>query len=282
MKKKAFIFGADMLGKILLPRIESEYDVIGFLDNGHKKIAGGGVKFNYPIYNPDKCLEMDFDTVIIATVSGLEAVTAQLLSMGVKPSKIVKDMVTLHIRSRICFLEDLGVLFKQRDIHGCVAEGGVFRGDFAKEINRVFYNSRLFLFDTFEGFSDKDTKHEKDYSFSEYGAGHFSATSEELVIGKLPYPENCVICKGYFPETTKGLPDESFCFVNLDFDLYQPILAGLEYFIPRMVPGGVILIHDYYGEMFKGVKQAIEDYEKRNHKLSLFPIGDMISVGIMC
>jgi O-methyltransferase len=33
--------------------------------------------------------------------------------------------------------------------------------------------------------------------------------------------------------------------VLLDADLFAPIKAGLELFWPRLVPGGLILVHDY-------------------------------------
>ena len=97
----------------------------------------------------------------------------------------------------------------------------------------------------------------------------------------MPHPERCVIRKGYFPETADGV-DDIFCFVNLDFDLYQPILAGLKFFIPRMVTGGFILIDDYFAEGYKGVKQAVKDYENIYGKIHLFPIGDGNSICILC
>jgi len=76
--------------------------------------------------------------------------------------------------------------------------------------------------------------------------------------------------------------EETYCFVNIDFDLYQPILAGLEYFYPRMVKGGIIVVHDYFSETYKGVKQAINEFGKKDDGIKLFPIGDGISVGIYC
>ena len=76
--------------------------------------------------------------------------------------------------------------------------------------------------------------------------------------------------------------EESYCFVNLDFDLYQPTLAGLEYFYPRMVKSGIILVHDYFSRVYKGVKQAIFEFDKKENGIKLFPVGDGISVGIYC
>lgn len=97
----------------------------------------------------------------------------------------------------------------------------------------------------------------------------------------MSFPENCVIRKGYFPETAEGI-EENFVFVNLDMDLYKPTYEGLVYFYPRMVEEGIILIHDYFSETYPNVKLAVEDYEK-NYAVQLkkMPIGDGYSIAIV-
>lgn len=97
----------------------------------------------------------------------------------------------------------------------------------------------------------------------------------------MEHPDKCEIRKGYFPETTEGIEDKFF-FVNLDLDLYQPTLSGLEWFEERMMKGGIILIHDYFAENFTGVKQAVDEYMAQTNKsdLRLMPIGDGISIAI--
>lgn len=42
-------------------------------------------------------------------------------------------------------------------------------------------------------------------------------------MSKMTYPNNAKIHKGCFPETAREIED-TFIFVNLDFDLYQPII----------------------------------------------------------
>jgi O-methyltransferase len=93
---------------------------------------------------------------------------------------------------------------------------------------------------------------------------------------------NVVIRRGIFPNTAKDI-DDSFIFVRLDLDLYQPTLEGLKFFYPRMCRGGVILVHDYYTESYAGVKQAVIDFwgsdgVKHLHKL---PAGDLMSLAIV-
>ena len=95
------------------------------------------------------------------------------------------------------------------------------------------------------------------------------------------HPEQCIIKKGYFPETAIGVEDK-FVFVMLDMDLYQPMLAGLEFFYDKMVPGGVMLLHDYFHEELPGVKCAVEEYERRvGEKLCKIPIGDGCSIAVV-
>jgi O-methyltransferase len=50
-----------------------------------------------------------------------------------------------------------------------------------------------------------------------------------------------------------------FSLVNLDADLYLPTKAGLEFFYPRLSPGGIIIIHDY-NYKWPGIKKAADDF----------------------
>ena len=274
-----YVFGSGSTGKFILHLVEEQYKVIGFIDNNHKR--WGMAVEGYEIYSPEKLKTSGFDGVVIASLPGLNEITKQLLELGIPKEKIIKDFIETSVKSRIVFLDKLGELFMEQALGGSVAECGVFQGEFAYEINRVFPNKKLYLFDTFTGFDKRDIAIEKINDFSEYGESHLSTTVEELVLKKLPYAEKAIICKGYFPETTAKIEDE-FCFVNLDFDLYQPTLAGLEYFYPKMVSGGIILVHDYFSEGYKGVKAAVNKFVQKNNGIRLFPIGDGLSIAIYC
>jgi O-methyltransferase len=160
-----------------------------------------------------------------------------------------------------------------RKINGNVAELGVYRGDFAKNINRAFPDRKLYLFDTFKGFVESDVKMEKDRGYSASKAGYFSSTSVELVMSKMAYAENCIIKKGYFPETARDV-DERFAFVSIDCDLFEPILSGLEYFYPRLEKGGYIFVHEYNYSRFSGANEAINQYIEKNRNICYFPLTD--------
>jgi O-methyltransferase len=90
-----------------------------------------------------------------------------------------------------------------KNIMGSIAELGVYQGDFAKIINIAFPDRKLYLLDTFEGFDERDVKIEKENGFS-MGNQDFSETNVELVLSKMKHKENCIIKKGYFPESIDG------------------------------------------------------------------------------
>ena len=97
---------------------------------------------------------------------------------------------------------------------------------------------------------------------------------------RLPNSEQAIICKGYFPETTKGI-EENYVFVSLDADLYMPTLEGLKWFMPRMVKGGVIMLHDFGNQRFAGVAKAVEEYEREYGRLSIILLSDLHGTAVI-
>lgn len=245
--------------------------------------TGEKTKEGLPIIgNADALKGVLYDEIIIASPTNLPTMRDQLLTAGVDPLRINVSYIETQVNARINFLRDFASMMVQHSAGCAVAEGGVFQGEFAKEINNCFPGLTLHLFDTFEGFDQRDIEVETAHNFSREKAGHFNITNEALVRGKLPYPERAVFHKGYFPESAQGLTEDSFIFVNLDFDLYNPALEGLRLFYPRMVQYGVILVDDYFLPGYLGIPKAISDFEKELGKpLIKLPIGDHCGIAIV-
>lgn len=165
---------------------------------------------------------------------------------------------------RVASLELASREIYDRNIQGAVAEAGVYQGLFSAWINRFFKDRKLYLFDSFEGLVAEDVKMDKANGYTGVNAGRYGDTSIDLVLGRMPFANNCVIRKGYFPDTTEGINDR-FCFVSLDMDLYQPIKAGLEYFFPRLSSGGYIFVHDCnIGDArYRGPRAALLEFVER-------------------
>jgi len=144
-------------------------------------------------------------------------------------------------------------------LKGSIAEVGVYKGGTAKLLAKSFKDKTFHLFDTFSGMP------EANQSLDIHKKGDFSDTSLEDVKFFLRDCDYITFHKGLFPETTKPVEEELFCFVYVDVDIYQSVKDCLEFFYSRMVPGGVILFDDYEVRDCSGVKKAINEFfDNRN------------------
>ncbi|MDP4275995.1 MAG: TylF/MycF/NovP-related O-methyltransferase [Bacteroidota bacterium] len=164
------------------------------------------------------------------------------------------------------------------NVSGSTAELGVYKGDFSRQINYLFSKRKIYLFDTFEGFDAKDIQLDQENKFS-IGSQDFSDTCVDFVMKNMPHPDNCIIKKGFFPETAFGISD-SFCFVSIDADLFAPIYEGLSFFYPLLEKGGYIFVHDFNNNDYKGAKQAVLKFCKENN-ITYVPIPDVAGTVII-
>ena len=140
----------------------------------------------------------------------------------------------------------------QSSLEGDMAEVGVYQGCSAKMISTASGGVPLHLFDTFTGLPDPDAdEHDR------MRAGHYAASLD----GVRQYLTGCPEVSyypGLFPDTAGPASDHRFSFVHLDVDLKSSTRACLEFFYPRMVPGGVLLTHDY--SYLDGVREAFAEF----------------------
>ena len=156
-------------------------------------------------------------------------------------------------------------------IPGALAELGVYRGGTSAMMNGWSPNRVLYLMDTFEGFDQRDLDVEKDQGYSS-GAIEFEETSVERVLSIMPHRQQCKVVKGFFPESAADVSDV-FAFVMIDVDLFQPIYEGLNWFWPKMVPGGVIMVHDFGTQKFKGAREAVRRFSEEQY-VPYLPLAD--------
>lgn len=240
--KTVMIFGAGMAGRAIARLLGVEYELLGFLDN---LAVGEG------IYRPEKVLELNPECVILGALDSDRPLEmwAQLMGMGYK-GNIIRPNALNIFDPRTATMR----LLAMNAPKGEVAELGVFRGNFAYAISKAFPGRPLHLFDTFEGFDERDMEQEEE----EHGHHEdFADTSAEGVQKRIPA---AVIHKGWFPDTFRGCEELRFAFVSLDADLYAPTRSGLELFWPRLNRGGSIMVHDYVSTQFPEVKRAVDEF----------------------
>lgn len=192
---------------------------------------------------------------------------AQLAGSALPERDLSNDYVRLATLELLCR--------RLADIPGAAAELGVYRGFFARCINQLLPERKLYLFDSFEGFGEEAQASES------FQAAHRN-TAIEKVLAIMPYPEKVTVKPGFFPESLEGL-EERFCLVSLDVDFYRTTLEGLRFFWPRIEKGGYLLLHDWGSPKLPGVAKALADFEgETGCRIPAIPLCDVGGSLILC
>lgn len=184
---------------------------------------------------------------------------AQLLALGFhKDPALMRLLRTVRRerRSLVTAAEQLivhSITASVRRLEGDIAEVGVYAGSTAKMICAAKGEKRFHVCDTFAGLPEPTAE--------DHGAerkGRFACDLDSIRRYLRDYP-NVEYHVGFCPDSLRGrLDDTRFCFVHLDVDLYSSTKQCLEYFFPRLVPGGIVVSHDY--SVLRGVRQAFDEF----------------------
>lgn len=171
-------------------------------------------------------------------------------------------------------LDELGV-------EGAIADLGAYRGDISWQMNAMMPERKLYLFDTFTGYDERDVAKEQQLQLSEAQAGTYSLSNNELehlnerILGRMPYADMVELRPGWFPETAFDLENEKYAMIHIDTGLYAPTYSGIQYFFPRMSKGGVILVSGYTNGKSQSVCQAVRDLEEKYGAFLITPLCDL-------
>ena len=235
---RVVIWGTGQGGRMMLNLLSADMNVVAFCDNN--KTLHGTVIDGIPVVDEQELVKINPDRVYIAILNGDACfeVKTQIEKLGIPARICPVTELRQQFDIRLAVLRLIAKEIEIRRIPGAVAELGVYRGEFAAELNRLFPERRLYLFDTFEGFDERDLRIERENHYSRPDQGKFQHTSMEAVHRMLPYPDRAIFRKGYFPETACGVED-TFALVSLDADLYQPMYEGLKFFLPENDQGRI-------------------------------------------
>ena len=141
-------------------------------------------------------------------------------------------------------------------LEGDFAECGVYTGGSAQILCRTAtqVGKKVHLFDSFEGLSAPGPND------GDYWSSGGLAVTEETVHQNLNEWACFKIHKGWIPDCFENVKQNKFAFLHLDLDLEEPTKASLEFFIPRMATGGLILLDDYGFESCPGVRKAANEF----------------------
>ncbi|MGI0117386.1 TylF/MycF/NovP-related O-methyltransferase [Zooshikella sp. RANM57] len=143
-------------------------------------------------------------------------------------------------------------------IPGNTVECGAYKGASSYLVCK-FNKSRCidkthYIFDSFEGLSEPGIE---DGVYWQEGD---LCSEENKLMTSLNEFENYKIFKSWIPDKFYSLEKETFSFVHIDVDLYQPTYDSIDFFYSRLNKGGVLVCDDYGISKCPGATKAIDDY----------------------
>lgn len=174
---------------------------------------------------------------------------------------------------RIKTLLDAVKHLTEKNIQGDFVECGVWKGGsimamIYKLLELNILDRKIWAFDTYEGmtepgdddidFQNKTAKELMDQKIANILciSAYEETTTNILNTG---YPHNMIqFVKGRVEETIPRSNVEQIALLRLDTDWYESTMAELNYFYPKLVKGGILIIDDY--GHWKGCKKAVDEY----------------------
>ena len=172
-------------------------------------------------------------------------------------------------------------------LEGDFVECGVFQGDFSWVITQAtgfLESGKLFyLYDTFEGLSDKYSSPEdfdNDLGFWKVTKEAYQAPGlYESVCKRFSAMKQIRIIKGTVPDSLEQTIPEKISFLHLDLNSHRAEIGALEVLFERVIPGGIILFDDYGWSLFHRQKEAEDKFmAKHGHEILELPTGQGLLV----
>ena len=207
----------------------------------------------------------------------------ELLKQHLDDHDLIANLTTfgrrMHIMKQFAHYE---VFQKIRDLPGDIVECGVYKGSslftFARFLETFCPGDRtrqVLGFDHFRGLADRVEKDGLDTRVGNTSEGWNPAQFRDTLFALVddfnkdsfvPQRARVALVDGDVKATAKQYvadhPGMRISLLHLDMDLYEPTLAALEAFWPRILTGGVVLFDEYAIREWPGETEAVEEFFK--------------------
>lgn len=139
-----------------------------------------------------------------------------------------------------------------------VAELGVFKGEFSKDIKKIIEPKRLFLVDLFSGYFGSGDKDGLNHTYAQL------EEEEQKLREFFKNDTNVEIIKNDTISFLDSLDNETLDIVYIDADhSYESVKKDLRHSLSKVKTGGLICGHDYVE--YTQAKNAVDDFCRENN-----------------
>lgn len=145
------------------------------------------------------------------------------------------------------------------DFVECGVNTGIYSLAACRYINFNKLDKDFWLFDTFAGVPETHMSPEERSTEVEKSAARYSECYDLVRNNFAPYPRAHLV-RGTVPETLTSVPIDRVAYLSIDMNIVLPERAAIEYFWPKLVPGGIVVLDDYGWLPHVAQKRALDDF----------------------
>ena len=140
--KQAVIWGAGQGGRMTLALLRADMNVVAICDN-NKKLNGTRIH-GVPVIDAQQLLTYNPDCIYIAILNAEASIQIkeQIAALGITCEITHINDLRKQFDIRLAALRHISKEIYDRQIEGSVAELGVYQGEFAVEMNKLFPGSK--------------------------------------------------------------------------------------------------------------------------------------------
>lgn len=217
----------------------------------------------------------------VRITKSIDAQYRELIKKHIDEDDFMRNMTAFTRRMNFTRILAHWEIFKEAaELPGDVVEVGVYKGEtlltFAKFLEILCPGDRIkrvIGFDSFKGLEDFTSVDGGDVSVGNIAGGWnpdgFQDTLTSLIDlahkdSFVPQKERVVMVDGDIRQTAPAFvakePGMRISMLHLDVDLYEPTLAALQAFYPKIVTGGIVVLDEYGCHEWPGETTAFDEY----------------------
>ena len=149
------------------------------------------------------------------------------------------------------------------DFVECGVSKGFLSSSIMEYLNWNSMNKKFYLLDTFKGIDETQlSKEEITLGRKEQNQKFYSESYEDVKKNFAEF-KNIILVKGSIPSTLNKVRAKKISYLSIDMNNAKPEIAAVEYFWPKLVKGGVILLDDYAYSGYFPQKKAFDRFAKK-------------------
>jgi O-methyltransferase len=164
--------------------------------------------------------------------------------------------INIEWRIAICCWAAWHAQYLEGDFVECGTNTGIMSVAICNYIDFANLNKKFYLFDTYMGIPREQIRQDEQHAHEQNAA--YRDVHEIAKQNFAAWP-NAILVKGKIPDTLLTHRIDKVAYLMIDMNIVEPERMALNYFLPKVVRGGIVLFDDYGWSGYHLQKEAHDE-----------------------